>query len=65
MSIVIGIILCITFASNILLYVLLYMIYKVREVQEQQVTDICQIEDSIQAINERLGGEVDAYNNQN
>lgn len=65
MSIVIGIILCITFASNILLYVLLYMIYKIHEVQQQQVTDICKIEDSIQSINEHLGGEVDAYNNQN
>lgn len=65
MSIVIGIILCITFASNILLYVLLYMIYKVREVQEQQVTEICNIEDSIKSINEQMGEEIEAYNNQN
>ena len=41
------------------------MIYKIHEVQQQQVTDICKIEDSIQSINEHLGGEVDAYNNQN
>ena len=65
MSIVIGIILCITFASNMLLCALLYMTYKIHEVQQQQVTDICKIEDSIQSINERLGGEVEGYNNQN
>jgi hypothetical protein len=41
------------------------MTYKIHEVQQHQVTDICQIEDSIQAINEHLGGEVEAYNNQN
>jgi hypothetical protein len=33
------------------------MTYKIHEVQQQQVTDICQIEDSIQAINERLGAK--------
>ena len=65
MSIVIGIILCITFASNILLYVLLYMTYKIHEVQQQQVTEICNIEDSIKSINEFLGDEAEANINQN
>ena len=65
MSIVIGIILCITFASNILLYVLLYMTYKIHEVQQQQVKEICNIEDSIKSINEFLGDEAEANINQN
>jgi len=65
MSIAIGIILCITFFSNIVLFVLLYMVNKVREVQEQQVTEICNIEDSIKSINEYLGEEAEAYSNQN
>tara|TARA_R110000868_G_scaffold409979_1_gene696766 strand:+ start:845 stop:1042 length:198 start_codon:yes stop_codon:yes gene_type:complete len=65
MSIVIGIILCITFASNILLYALLYMTYKIHEVQQQQVSEICNIEDSIKSISEYLGEEQEANINQN
>lgn len=65
MEIAIGIILCMTFLGNVTIFVLLYLVHKVREVQEQQVTDICKIEDSIQSINEYLGEEAEAYTNQN
>ena len=65
MEIAIGIILCMCFAANVALFVLLYLVHKVREVQEQQVTEICNIEDSIKAINEQMGEEIEAYNNQN
>ena len=65
MEIVIGIILCMSFAANMALFVLLYLVHKVREVQEQQVTEICNIEDSIKSISEQMGEEIEAYNNQN
>lgn len=65
MSIAIGIILCISFLSFIVLFALLYMVNKVHQVQEQQVTEICNIEDSIKSINEYLGEEAEAYTNQN
>jgi hypothetical protein len=65
MEIAIGIILCMTFLGNVTIFVLLYLVHKVREVQEQQVTEICNIEDSIKSINEFLGDEAEAYTNQN
>jgi len=65
MEVAIGIILCMSFANLVSGGLLIYLVLRVRQVQEQQVTEICNIEDSIQSINEHLGGEVEAYNTQN
>jgi hypothetical protein len=65
MEIAIGIILCLLVFNFAGLLGLMFMVAKMRQVQEQQITKICNIEDSIKSINEFLGDEAEANINQN
>lgn len=65
MEIAIGFIVCLLLFNFAGLLGLMFMVAKMRQVQEQQVTEICNIEDSIKSINEFLGDEAEANINQN
>lgn len=57
MGIAIGVLLCMSFLGNVTIFVLLYLVHKVSQVQEQQVTEICQIEDNIREVKEYSSDE--------
>lgn len=65
MGIAIGILLCLSLLTNLILCVLCYIIYIMYNSNEKVITDICKAEDSLLEIKEYLGADFEAYNNQN
>lgn len=65
MEIAIGVLLCISLLTNIILCVGCYILYKLYNSNEKVITDICKIEDNLTEMKEYLGQDFEEHHKQN